>query len=315
MNESCLHHEHCDQFQRPVRSIQRRFLFKGGMLSLTPVPPRRVQRSPLPKSIRNIANVPFFSTSDRSLTSFLRFPPEIRIQIYCYFLLCPYNITYQICPYKGVLILCGRTRFGWIRHGLFPSILECCKTINLEGSNILYGRNVFRLEPFATETTRWSIIKQIWTPGLTNINAITRLRVYFQHAKEGFVKHSCSQHNKKPSMFKLFPHLREVIITCYDFYISEWEALLAEISGELVAIKSVSFNVDISSMSSMDFIHRHPSAPLGTAIQLLIDEYEAVIRRVGELCRGRRIEVTFEDETEEFSRSHGVWGQLKVMIN
>src|SRR3569833_1346238 len=35
-------------------------------------------------------------------------------------------------------------RYLWFRHGLFPAILECRRIINTEGTEVLYGENLFK---------------------------------------------------------------------------------------------------------------------------------------------------------------------------
>ncbi len=146
-----LHHSDCGvmpMIPQP-NATQKTLINKNGFLSIAaplqppPIPrfpPRPLRRSPLPKSVRNIMNIPTFTTTDRSLTSFHRFPPEIRLEIYGYLLISEFPIRYSICPIKKILLYregddwepkhdAGSTcnRQYWIRHGIFPAILEVCR--------------------------------------------------------------------------------------------------------------------------------------------------------------------------------------------
>jgi hypothetical protein len=103
-------------------------------------------RTPAPNAVRRIANTPTFSTTDASLTTFFRFPPEIRLQIYRLLLIADGGIKYHVCLLKTCFLvppeLRGKKKY---RHGLFPAILETCRTIHREANPILYEKNEFKV--------------------------------------------------------------------------------------------------------------------------------------------------------------------------
>jgi hypothetical protein len=121
-------------------------------------------RTPAPNAVRRIANTPTFSTTDASLTTFLRFPPEIRLQIYRLLLIADDRIRYHVCVRKMCFLvppeLRGKKEY---RHGLFPAILEpaassikkqiqfCMKRMNLKSTAALFttsGLN-YRVQVFS----------------------------------------------------------------------------------------------------------------------------------------------------------------------
>jgi hypothetical protein len=102
-------------------------------------------RTPAPNAVHRIANTPTFSTTDVSLTTFFRFPPEIRLQIYRLLLIADCGVKYHVSS-KNVLPSPPELREkNKYRHGLFPAILETCRTIHREANPILYEKNELKV--------------------------------------------------------------------------------------------------------------------------------------------------------------------------
>ena len=78
----------------------------------------------------------------KSRTTFLLLPLELRLQIYEYIFLC----KKQIILYK--------TRKHWIEHPIPPSILRTCKQIHQEASPILYSKNIFSIS-YPERISKW----------------------------------------------------------------------------------------------------------------------------------------------------------------
>lgn len=125
-------------------------IYRQSSLVLTPqslgywadAPPQR--RTQAPNAIKRITHAPFFSTVNRQLTSLLRLPYNVRLQIYLYLLRCG-EMQYQVCLDTSRLVIASETGdrlpYPYLRHGLFPSILETCRLVNAEASPILYASN------------------------------------------------------------------------------------------------------------------------------------------------------------------------------
>src|SRR5271154_1107589 len=248
MINECQHHAECARTCSPSPTFTQTILTNEfGHLSISlPAAPTRRRRTPLPHAIRRIANTPTFSTTDPSLTTFLRFPPEIRVEVYRLLLKYDDVIQYGICPVK--LLLVGRkNKYSrtppWIRHGLFPSILECCRITNREGSVVLYGENWFQIE-------RWKSyypVFETWGPGRRNLDSITKLRLSYAS------RDTCAQDHKVPEMLDLLPGIREVSLCLADLSAEEWKAFLAEASGKLERIRKVTLHINVSQGEGMRY--------------------------------------------------------------
>lgn len=268
---------------------------------------RPLRRSPTPKCVRNITNTLVFSTSDRSLTSFLRFPPEIRVLIFGYLLTSGFPILYGICPQKRILIERDDHWVGWIRHGLFPAILETCRTINLEGSEVLYGSNLFKMDTYQG----WPQVRDVWAPRQINIDAITRLSL--ECHLPGSTTYA--QGNKTRDLMDLFPKLREIHLSVYDFSVDEWVTFLQEMNGKLKAIKRLVIVIDVSSMAGRAIRSRYRPQSTEESAAICIREYVSALRGFEAICGGRRrLRSEFEEETDDFARCHDVLGRLKIVV-
>jgi hypothetical protein len=241
MIDSCKHHAHCDLLPTPRRRQTTLAIIDGFLaLSLDSYPlSRQVRRTSAGKSVRNIANTPTFSTTDSSLTSFLRLPPEVRLQIYSYLLISHQTIQYGICPIKWRLVAREQSWQPWIRHGIFPSILECCRRINAEGSAVLYGRNTFEIEQYMRSST--CAIVGTWAPSRANMLSIARLGLNYGSCCD------CSQDRRTLEIMDLFPALKEVKICLQDPKPEEWIKFLEVASGRLQRVKKFMLKINVGS--------------------------------------------------------------------
>lgn len=134
---------------KPNGKRQTTLTAKLGLLCLAPPSAAPTPRTPAPHAVRRIANTPVFNTPDASLTTFSRFPAEIRLIIYRLLLIYDGPVNYTICPNTSQLVLHDSWRrnpkYPCHRHGLFPAILECCRLTYYEGRMILYGENAFQI--------------------------------------------------------------------------------------------------------------------------------------------------------------------------
>ncbi|CAI4216175.1 unnamed protein product [Parascedosporium putredinis] len=135
-------------------------------------PPHR--RTAAPNRIKRTTHTPFFSTTSRDKCSFFRLPAEIRCLIYHELLVCGV-VNYHICPATRRLLLywyqIEKPNYPYLRHGLYPSILECCRLAYEEGAAVLYGENQFSLAACAPKkrtVNTWPLSKR-------NIELITSL--------------------------------------------------------------------------------------------------------------------------------------------
>jgi hypothetical protein len=202
---------------------QTRLTNKLGLLSISkPTPaPIKHHRTPLPHAVRRIANTPIFSTADTSLTTFLRFPPEIRIQIYRLLLKYDPQIHHGVCLTKKCIIMHHFGRRGFRpRHGLFPSILECSRVINREGTTVLYSENYFVNCCYISR----SLTRDISCP---NVLAITKMRFGWHLDDNTF------------ELMDLLPGLVEVRIDLWDVGPDDWQFFLRDLSERVRSMRKV----------------------------------------------------------------------------
>ena len=162
----------------------------------------------------------------------------MQYKVYCLLLKYDDVIQYGICPVKQRLVW-RKNKYSrtppWIRHGLFPSILECCRTTNQEGSVVLYGGNWFQIERWKSDS------------GRRNLDSVTKLRLSYASWD------ICAQDHKVPEMLDLLPGIREVSLCLADLSAEEWKAFLAEASGKLERIRKVTLHINISQREGMRF--------------------------------------------------------------
>ncbi|KAH8896416.1 hypothetical protein GQ53DRAFT_15362 [Thozetella sp. PMI_491] len=145
MNSAPIHEDACHILATSSWK-QRKLTGQDGVLALRPR--RQIHpRTPAPHTVRRIANEPVWTSNEPHLTSFLRFPAELRLLIYRLLLVYDGSVEYRICPVTkqilNVNVRSYKRHYPWTRHGLFPAILECCRLIYTEGASVLYGVNKF----------------------------------------------------------------------------------------------------------------------------------------------------------------------------
>lgn len=207
-------------------------------------------RTPAPHAVRRIANEPAFSTNDPNLTSFLRFPAEIRMQIYRLLLLYHdlRSIEYHICLITRRLVLPRRMRkpyYPWMRHGIFPAILECCRTIEQEASEVLYGENRFSLGCSAMDgSSHWEAVHS-WPLGSNCFRHITQLQAEDQWLKDP----------PRVEHLALFPQLKSLVISeCMSG--KQWKELLLRYEDVLQRIPRIEFRITVAHIQVQDILSR-----------------------------------------------------------
>jgi hypothetical protein len=185
----------------------------------------------------------FFSTADPSLTSFLRFPYDIRLQIYGYLLCGP--ISYSLCLRTRRIVMLAdscqrRIGYCYARHGLFPAILECCRLIHDEATPILYGSNLFSADCQVVHRG-WTYAMNSWPMSERNLQLITKLEMCWPgHDDEG----------GEPSpatllqLSRLFPALRTASITM-TLTPTEFETFLSSYADVLAAVPALDFRIGV----------------------------------------------------------------------
>ena len=260
MPTQCRHQERCTIKPSGIL-VQTRLAIRDGRLSYASPPKPPYRRTPAPNAVRRIANTPTFSTTDPSLTSFLRFPPEIRIAIYQLLLRCWEGtyIQYHICTILRRLVVprawCP-PGYPYIRHDLFPAILGCCRTTHREGSQVLYGENQFSLGCFAWDNDDfWGTVNS-WPLGESYLAYITRLRFGMPKLK----------HAPLSTQLAIFPSLRRLAVE-RTMSGREWAEFLGRNTDVLWRIPRVDFQIQVSQGQIRAIYRARPSprAPVDPA--------------------------------------------------
>lgn len=295
---------HCKQTTPPPTPRQRTLAVINGLVALGPPPsspPRPIRRTPAGKAVRNIANTPTFITTDPSLTTFLRFPPEVRLQIYGYLLISYQTIHLDICP----LTFCLVERTWQFRLRIFPTILECCRQINEEGSAVLYGQNMFEVERY--EKHYGTITIATWSPVRENLLCITRLTLTFDPDCE------CLQDRKTLELMNLFPALKEVNIRLEDISVEEWVAFLVEACGELQRMKKFMLEIHAYHKAGQIICKQWPPFLL-TDEEMCLRIYREPFLQQQAVWKNRGVRWDFEQEPDSLSRCYGILGSLRVFV-
>ncbi|KAH8900532.1 hypothetical protein GQ53DRAFT_740578 [Thozetella sp. PMI_491] len=236
MTESENDHARCRRTSPRDPWKQTTLVSKHGLMSIAlpaPTPPRR---TPAPHAVRRIANTPAFSTEDPRLTSFLRFPPEIRLVIYRLLLRVDGSIGYTLCPFTRRLVLEGAwykyAKYPFERHGLFPAILECCLVTYNEGSSVLYGENDFSVRCGSYEPTRNS-----WPLGRAAMESISIVTMYL---------HWRPNETVSDERLHLLPRLKKLRYSL-DLSVADWGLFLVEAADRLRPIRNVTLSVCVPS--------------------------------------------------------------------
>lgn len=300
------HHAHCGR-TRPSVDAGTTVTGPFGLLSISPMPTTSHQCStPVPHAVRPMTNMSTVSTNDSRLTTFLRFPPEIRIRIYRLLLKYDGIIRYGICP-ANLHLAWQRSGFGRkcprIRHGLFPSILQCCRLLNREGSAVLYGENWFRLG------TSSDTILTTWNPGRHSLDSITMLSLGYNW------RDSCAQDRRWLDTWELLPSIKEVRIHLYDLSAGEWENFLREASDKLTGVRKAMLTIYVSGRAGTMICENLKLCSQNTIQDMCLQTYHPPFRRQRSIWNNRNVRWEFEECEDEYARSHCILGDLKVFLD
>lgn len=262
--------EHAKCFTKPAQRLrQSRLVFTPQSLSFERPLVFQPPRSPIPQSLRRSTHTPFFSTADRSLTSFLRLPYDIRLQIYRYLLCYSGIIQYELCVTTRRLISIHQLYHDerpYKRHGLFPALLECCRLLNEEASPILYGHNEFKVARCGSDMDQWLTIRNSWPMAESNKKRITRLNMdwrYFTASKnyDALRHYFCDG----------FQTLRVTKLTLTATP-SEWESFLSEYADCLQRVVTIEFLVYIPDRCLKALWNKHQRATDGKEGAIKLEE-------------------------------------------
>lgn len=223
--------------------IQTTLTFTPTGLTFSPkrVPPPPPPRSPAPNRVRRTTHTPYFSTDDRSLTSFLRFPYEIRAAIYHDLLYCE-TVRYKLCLYTNRLTRADAyfvRKRPYVRHNLFPAILECCRLINDEGSDVLYGENMFDAACSGSNATSWLIVNS-WPLAERNLDRIRRVHLgHWATPTTNFCGVTVSK------LCQTFPRLRVGKISVHNMETPKWEEFIERSTEVLSGIQKLTIRLEI----------------------------------------------------------------------
>ncbi|KAH7136359.1 hypothetical protein EDB81DRAFT_801989 [Dactylonectria macrodidyma] len=297
MAGECQHHARCASKPGP-KWKQTTLTSELGLLTLSPPARPPPCRTPAPHVVRRIANVPRFRTTDPSLTTFLRFPAEIRIDIYRLLLKRSGEISYPICSVKQRLVApecwCAGKKYPWIRHRLFPAILECCRIINREGIIVLYGENRFWLGCGCG----WGPVVNSWEFARPNLESITMLSVGYITADSVDCQPSFAE------KFRSFPRLKDLKVQI-GLSAADWEAFLERESRSLQWIAKITFDITVADLKLFRILKRCCQG-LGEESKRLtvkdgcFQEYQPPLERQGALLKGRRVKWEFTDSSSEY---------------
>lgn len=268
-----------------------------------PIIQERRPRTPMPNAVRRIANQPKFSTADPSLTSFLRFPSEVRIQIYRQLLRYNGTIQYGVCS-THLCLVCREHRLGKpeeFRHRLFPAILECCRLINREGSEVLYGDNCFRIEHW----DRYYYAAKTWALASGSVQFIKRIHLD---------QYDRAQTQVTLDNTKLFPNLQQLSVEFYDSRLKWWQDFLPIIAENLRHISRVLLvvNIDYETRGRLWWEQQNSGR---TIKELCLRTYQPVLMEQIMCWKNKSVRWDFEEETDELARSYGALGKVKLFLN
>lgn len=313
-------HALCD---RPPPSYTQTILNSSNGYSQLRVPQTRQYCTPAPNAVRRMANTPSFTTTDPRLTSFLRLPAEIRLQIYALLLLADKSIPYGLCPTKSRFVLRSglpgqpyiRGALPYTRIAIFPSILRCCRLIHREGTPILYSRNTFELERVTAEPVVYSLA----IPP-RNFERIAKIRMRPEapsRARDVSIDDMLGQ----MTYLELLPGLEEVIVPCQD---ATPRSLADKVRRGVPARHDARWKVIFECRVTRQLV-RIPQP----GVEGYLKEYyrEALEALDGYAAETRRVVEVFEDYTvfEEAEREEGsylnpypyddrLWAMMRIVV-
>ena len=278
------HNNHLSIF-RPVRQVRHR-------------------RTPAPNAVRRIANEPNFSTANTSLTSFLRFPPEVRIQIYQQLLIFNDTIQYGICATHLCLVVREygvKKRPLEYRHRLYPAILECCRAINQEGSEVLYGGNRFCIEPW----DRHKLVSKTWALASSAISLIRSVQ---------FSQHGGGELPATLKVTNIFPKLQHFSYELFDGQVDCWQDFLSTVAEQLKQIPKVLLVVHLSWVAAEYLWRQHHRSRRMTG-EFSSQTYQRLwIEQIMSQTH-QDVQWKFEAETDELDLTYGSIGKLEILLN
>ena len=257
-------------------------------------------------------------TSNPSLTTFLRFPAEIRLKLYRLLLRYDGVIQHDICPMRLRLVAqdsissrgSSAVTAPWIRHGLFPSILECCRLINREGSAVLYGENWFQIEHRPSRAP----VFQTWGLAQRNVDSITMLSL----AYDPYDDLIASSQDPKLLMAELdlFPRIKQLKIHLDDFSIDEWDAFLGLVAARLKEMRSFMLEINISQDAGTPICKSNTKAALERSTEeVCLRAYEPTFRKHEDIWTGRQVRWEFDECMDDYARCHCVLGCLRIFLD
>lgn len=312
-------HSGCNRARAPSFT-QTILTGKLGLLTISSPAPIQHHRTPAPHAVRRIANMPTpgTRTSNPSLTTFLRFPTEIRLEIYRLLLRYDGVIQHDICPVTLHLVArdsiysrrSSAVTTTWIRHGLFPSILECCRLINREGSAVLYGENWFWIGQCPSGVP----VPQTWALARRNVDSITMLSLAYNSCDDLFA----SSQDPKLLMAELdpFPQIKQLKIHLNDFSIDKWDAFLELVAARLKEMRSFMLEINISQRAGTPICESSTRAALECSIkEVCLRAYEPTLKKHEDIWTGRQVRWEFDECTCDYARCHCALGCLRVFLN
>lgn len=249
---------------------------------------------------------PFFSTTDASLTSFLRFPYDVRLEIYKYLLVMG-RISYNLCLQKRRIVRVVYTyhpkgHYRYFRHGLFPAILECCRLVNEEATPILYGSNHFSVGCRVYDPHYVHVLNS-WPMSERNLRLITSLGMSWYSDRRQYEEPAPTTAELLP---QLFPALRAVTVVG-TVSPADLRAFLTSYGDALAAVPTVECGFYVPDKTMYD-IYRETA---------FVDEYPKIaLDALEERCRvaymrwtreplvrdGKRVTWQSDDRSDQYGR-------------
>jgi hypothetical protein len=292
-------HRHPNYSQPPYyyRPRQTKLIVQNGFLSIQPLNLLPHHRTPAPHAVRRIANEAIFITNDASLTSLLRFPAEIRLVIYRLLLIYEGTIEYHICPIEKKLLTSSsrdNPKYPWQRHSLFPAILECCRIVHNEGTNVLYGENKFRAN---CHRLVWDY-PAVQSRPLSNtaFESITNLVISLRFFPD------------LPSSLALFTNLQHLKVM-YQGLLPEWESHLNELLPCLRSIPAIIIEITMGDVEIFKQLYSANKKPIPQAAAESV--YRPPFEEKRKLWEGRKVKWEFKDNSDHY----GIWWILYVLID
>jgi hypothetical protein len=201
------------------------------------------------------------STAPKPTTAlgFLQLPVELRFEIYRMLLHYDGIIDHQLCirTKAAVLLLRGpATETRQLRQKMFPTILQTCHLIHLEGNRVLYGENRFRIE-HAT----WNhnpIIKSWHLP--TYFGTVRKLNLCFYGSYHSLYPASFTEQLGSCDSLHEFPGLRDLNIHLKDITTQEWNVFLEIFAQSFFGVGTITITIDTKHIGKL-LIRQQPNQP------------------------------------------------------